>query len=522
MSIATELTALRTNLANAKDAIEKKGGTVSDTGLAGLATEIGTIPSGGETPVALGAYPTGDAGEYGRVFYRPAQYAPYAFSNDEMGEGRISYTIGNPEALRSWWTNMGITTNYIWLSWDGEHWTANGSYEVNPSDWGMDLSQAEEMWFQVNVYNSWEPGGVIKTLLCTQAELSNLCLTSETDCKTLSNGDIISRYSIIGFDWGYGVINAPNNFLAYADLWRFYGPYQGQVGSLNSGMFEGTKFHHGSEGYYNIYSDGSGAIMFDFSRFTHSDLSRFMYKASGSGVSLNIWNTEASVVVYIGVYDESSTEINYGNNFLANTGALYVREFIGGGPYVESCRAGDNFCRGAMFYMAPVFGGNGGFSSIGNDAFRIARFDADVTMNFTESIGNNFMQSATAQNVTLTGSPSIGTSFCSSLKAKHLNLGSLYTPLPQRAGDSIKIQHLTLGSDISLPCFRNIEDLVLIDTNDGFSVGGYDDNYSFSTLKNTDISYQRSILLQGSGASALASALPNRVTSPYRKFSVAA
>lgn len=51
MSIATELTALQSNLANAKTAVTNKGGTVGDTGLAGLASEIATIPSGGTPEV---------------------------------------------------------------------------------------------------------------------------------------------------------------------------------------------------------------------------------------------------------------------------------------------------------------------------------------------------------------------------------------------------------------------------------------------------------------------------------------
>lgn len=46
-TIAEEITALNTNLAAAKAAVTTAGGTVGDTGLAGLATEIGTIPSGG-------------------------------------------------------------------------------------------------------------------------------------------------------------------------------------------------------------------------------------------------------------------------------------------------------------------------------------------------------------------------------------------------------------------------------------------------------------------------------------------
>lgn len=46
MSISSEITALQTNLANAKDAVTAKGGTVGNTGLAGLASEIAGIPSG--------------------------------------------------------------------------------------------------------------------------------------------------------------------------------------------------------------------------------------------------------------------------------------------------------------------------------------------------------------------------------------------------------------------------------------------------------------------------------------------
>lgn len=47
MSIASEITALNTNLTAAKNAVTSKGGSVGDTGLAGLATEIASIPVGG-------------------------------------------------------------------------------------------------------------------------------------------------------------------------------------------------------------------------------------------------------------------------------------------------------------------------------------------------------------------------------------------------------------------------------------------------------------------------------------------
>ena len=56
MTIASEITALQTNLSAAKTAVTTKGGTVGDTGLAGLASEIATIPSG-------------SAGSWGTVTY---------------------------------------------------------------------------------------------------------------------------------------------------------------------------------------------------------------------------------------------------------------------------------------------------------------------------------------------------------------------------------------------------------------------------------------------------------------------
>lgn len=54
MSIASEITALNTNLTAAKNAVTAKGGTVGDTGLAGLASEIASIPSGGGTITSYG------------------------------------------------------------------------------------------------------------------------------------------------------------------------------------------------------------------------------------------------------------------------------------------------------------------------------------------------------------------------------------------------------------------------------------------------------------------------------------
>lgn len=56
MSIATELEAAQTNLAEIKSAIESKGGTVGNTGLAGVPDEIASIPSGAPSKKAIFTY----------------------------------------------------------------------------------------------------------------------------------------------------------------------------------------------------------------------------------------------------------------------------------------------------------------------------------------------------------------------------------------------------------------------------------------------------------------------------------
>lgn len=66
MTIADEIQDLNTNLTAAKAAVTAKGGTVGDTGLAGLATEIASIPAGGggDKPVKFFDYNGNLVAEY--------------------------------------------------------------------------------------------------------------------------------------------------------------------------------------------------------------------------------------------------------------------------------------------------------------------------------------------------------------------------------------------------------------------------------------------------------------------------
>lgn len=92
MSIAEEINDLQVNLQDAKDAVVEKGGTVGDTGLAGLAAEIADIPTGGGG---------GEIGAYGRLIYYWDVTSSYVV---EMAEG-CACTIVNQTTFGDFYDN---------------------------------------------------------------------------------------------------------------------------------------------------------------------------------------------------------------------------------------------------------------------------------------------------------------------------------------------------------------------------------------------------------------------------------
>lgn len=122
MSIASEITALNTNLTAAKNAVVAKGGTVGDTGLAGLAAEIATIPSGG-TPVAPETL-------YGSALVYPFARSEYGLNpdypdissctinsidQDKLGTFLEEYPPMSPERISfSYEEDYENPGNYVW------------------------------------------------------------------------------------------------------------------------------------------------------------------------------------------------------------------------------------------------------------------------------------------------------------------------------------------------------------------------------------------------------------------------
>lgn len=97
MSIASEITALNTNLTAAKNAVTAKGGTVGNTGLAGLATEIAAIPSGGSVT-------------------RPTTWAEFAAMTS--ANMQKCYGVGDRVGIACPWKSPSNNVQYADLIWE--------------------------------------------------------------------------------------------------------------------------------------------------------------------------------------------------------------------------------------------------------------------------------------------------------------------------------------------------------------------------------------------------------------------
>lgn len=130
MSIASEITDLNTNLTAAKNAVVAKGGTVGDTGLAGLSTEIATIPM----PVTY---------DYGTV-----TVCSYTYTGSVDSTSSCTVTITDADeffetALEMGWlyvsTDSGDIIGQVDFQYQSDGWNTQGDYDTKYT--AADLNQ---------------------------------------------------------------------------------------------------------------------------------------------------------------------------------------------------------------------------------------------------------------------------------------------------------------------------------------------------------------------------------------------
>lgn len=231
MTIASEITDLQTNLANAKAAVTAKGGTTGNTGLAGLATEIASIPSGGGytgTPYGKVTIVTG----YGTEWSVSSWYGCmvtivdsdlwdkyYSTPINDGGLGYSKINVDNPSG------NVFATVQD--MGGYGEITLQNADYQSVSLQWELDdpTSLSTEIGIEVVFEEGETQGGFdmfgqfIVDTTSAAAGITIPDLTTYTNFNTYNltipiNGLEFPRDAIVGFEFGNLVTSVPNNFLA--------------------------------------------------------------------------------------------------------------------------------------------------------------------------------------------------------------------------------------------------------------------------------------------------------------------
>lgn len=221
MTIVSELEDLQTNLTNAKDAVVEKGGTVGDTGLAGLADEIGTIRGGSGTFTAKTPY--------GRLWY-----APWEITAELEYAEKCSVTIDLAKF------SAYVATNPIQDRSDGQR--VNFDYNVEESTW-------QSSSFETPV------DGLTTEQMATQLGIT---IVLDAGAEWASFELTVEESAVVGADWTYGDLSSSElNELKHSESWER--PIKYLIGgkSVHSNFFR--RFEFGTTEQKNLmYASGDG------------------------------------------------------------------------------------------------------------------------------------------------------------------------------------------------------------------------------------------------------------------------
>lgn len=364
MSIATEIEDLQTNLEAAKDAVEAKGGTVGDTGLAGLADEIATIPSGSQP------MPT-----YGRITYYWDVNTVYT------AEGMMcTVTIVDMDTFGAFYeeafTDGGMPQiryeNGRWFYYDFEadppeveipDITAIGLNVVfdDPSDPMAEITCGKQ--YSVNKQSGTRP-------IDLDTQTSFNALTSVQDGFYDIDGTLVYATAVSSYAFGLGVTAVPNSFLSSSgysleELDCREGTNVVSIG--NSVRFSNKSFVISLPALETIGNSCEFGGLLDFpSLVTIGNSVKFRY------MDRIIIPTVTTIGDYFSAPDslfvgfENATSV--GNNFLQNSNASWI--------YLHSLQTiGDNFLSGLKNSGPKVNIGNN-VVTIGAYFMRYGRFSA--------------------------------------------------------------------------------------------------------------------------------------------------
>lgn len=226
MSIASEITDLSTNLTAAKDAVVAKGGTVGDTGLAGLSTEIATIPM----PVTY---------DYGTVILGATTVAGSVESSSNCtvtitdADGVLDYLLRNGLVYDNSDVSQDLLEYSFSASYSDEGWRESGNYNT------FSLAALEAAGMSVTLATGATSANftIAFDFTVSSANTTRTQITDKFDYYTLGyialtydrsggygqgpsltwftiDGDYYPRVSVIGYEAGVDSGRTPNYFLS--------------------------------------------------------------------------------------------------------------------------------------------------------------------------------------------------------------------------------------------------------------------------------------------------------------------
>ncbi len=452
MSIQSEITRITNGVAAAKTAVTSKGGTVSTTSVDDLATEIATIPQGGQPE------PT-EPSLYGRVTY---------YKNKKIVvDGELMCQMCTAEIVDAdkFSDFMGQQQNasYLDMTYQQDQWRVG--WETIVED------PLEEMGMEIEL----EPGtsfatisGQLSGTYCeytvydfeSLSEINGLCNYST---KTINNKSI-DNAAILDFEWGTTTPTTIGNYFLYGCNWSKC-TIPSTVASIGQSFCESAVVGAAPGGITAVQPLSVGnnfmsnavfrdSVSIDFSRDDFTFGTGFL-----SGTSLNSLYIHLPDAVPDGFLLRAKTRNITFSGYPTSIGNNFLRGFSFGNP---------SYVNGTDFTKNVVSVGTNFLSSIDcSDSERnSARAVQRIINNFTEltTIGTYFLQGAIILHTIIIPSTvtSIGNGF-----------------LSQASVLALTVNTDALPSDYS---------------------SSPNTNCSFMQFDETDTAYVRGVLLSGSSA----------------------
>lgn len=472
MSITTEIQALNTNLTAAKGAVAAKGGTIGNTGLAGLASEIAGIPGGGGSSEPT--VPASPDGKYVEVkAYTPALKIE-SYENIDTSTTVVSFTQVGKDPFQLADIN---DPDFMLSSVFCESPNTGNPYNILLR-WNYSSQE-----FQLVFYDSTDQENVVFSFQEWDLEMYGIVLSDRNFMYDSSNHDL--AYILMTQAPEY---SAPTTIYIdnSTDFATFMTPDQTRWESPEVGMgFGGVMRTQNDELVQKQF-----AISINFGSLASS------LASIGDGFYQNNYFLES-------LYNLPSSVTTIGNNFLSNCPSFNSYFKIPSGATI-----GTSFLLGCTSFNQPLQVPQG--VAI-NDNFlsECSGFNSPLDISNTTQIGSNFLKNCSSFNqpLTLNSSATIKSGFLEGCTAFNQAITIPSNVTFYNSGSSY---HFMFRCDSMLSPIRIEAPATAINAS----------NYVFSTSVNTVAAYTTGVTLSGDSTivQAWKTKFADRSSNPFRKL----